>query len=168
MTEIMDGIERPNDFDRKCQAEVQEYLRQKDVERRAWAKANRRDIKLTQERLLAIGGKKISPQPNEYIQCLASHGQLMDCPVIFREMEPSQCHENVRELWLKKRPKSRLLAICTGYGLTEDDMWRPHSWGLSRTAGKISIIETTVIRSKYFGVMFNREGSDIFARNGFS
>jgi hypothetical protein len=84
-------------------------------------------------------------------------------------MEPNRCHDNVSELWKGRGPRSRLFAIVTGYALTDDDsdpddgIWRPHSWALSRTAGRILIIETTLERSQYFGLILDGQNADIFA-----
>jgi hypothetical protein len=41
--------------------------------------------------------------------------------------------------------------IATGYGLSEDGLWRQHSWLWN---GK-KVLETTVPRTIYFGVMLN-------------
>jgi hypothetical protein len=50
-------------------------------------------------------------------------------------------------------PRSLLIGIVTGYALTEDDgMWRPHGFALSKAKGVISIIETTSMRTAYFGI----------------
>ena len=43
--------------------------------------------------------------------------------------------------------------VMTGYGLSRDGIWRPHSWCVDRKTGKI--IETTERRTKYFGVEFS-------------
>ena len=134
---------------------VADYQRQLEKERRAWNKEKRHAIKTLRAKLLAIGGDRISPQPHPDIRLLATHGRLMGFPPKLKEMEPCHCHENVERLWNIRTPRSRLIGIATGYALTGDDddgMWRPHSWALSKTKGVISIIETTMIRAKYFGI----------------
>lgn len=57
---------------------------------------------------------------------------------------PSDCHENCRELvsW------DRTLVAHYGYALSDDGMWREHSWCVQRDG---RIVETTVGRVAYFG-----------------
>jgi hypothetical protein len=134
-----------------------DYQRQLQKENRAWKRKNRDAIKTLLTKLLPIGGDRISPQPHPAIRFLATHGRLMEFHPKLREMEPSHCHANVAQLWNTRTPRSRLVAIATGYALIEGDgdgMWRPHSWALSRTKGVISIIETTLLRTKYFGIAY--------------
>ena len=47
--------------------------------------------------------------------------------------------------------------MATGYALSEDGLWRSHSWGLTQARNRAVIIETTVSRERYFGVMFPAE-----------
>src|SRR5215813_5231904 len=63
---------------------------------------------------------------------------------------PSQCHDNVFMLW-ETDPENYF--VITGYGLSKDGIWRPHSWCIDKTTRKI--IETTERRTKYFGVEFS-------------
>lgn len=146
-------------FDEKAMAMVEEYRRQQEQERIAWKKANRTAIKTLRAKLLSIGGNRISPQPHPDIRLLAKHGILMNFPIKIKMMEPNRCHENVKLLWEDRTPRSRLIGIATGYVLGEDGddgdgMWRPHSWALSKTKGVVSIIETTMPRTKHFGVAY--------------
>lgn len=62
---------------------------------------------------------------------------------------PSRCHENSYYLW-KENQENTL--ICTGYALSEDGMWRQHSWLVNLRARSNQIIETTSPRVAYFGV----------------
>lgn len=71
----------------------------------------------------------------------------------------SQCHRNVAKLWVKK-PRA-LSAIGTGYAPSDDGLWRQHSWG-SRADGKV--VEPTVVRVKYFGLMLKNKEAALFAR----
>jgi hypothetical protein len=137
--------------------QIDEYQRQYAKEKKAWRKENRSAIKNLRAKLLKIGGTRISPQPHPDIRIIVRHGRPHDNPVIFKEMEPSSCHENVSKLWVNRTKRTRLIAICTGYALTDHDadgMWCPHSWALRKTKGVVSIIETTVSRTKYFGIAY--------------
>jgi len=62
------------------------------------------------------------------------------------KMRISDCHENVLEL-TKKHPEKYL--GWYGFALSRDGIWRVHSWV---TDENNKIIETTVLRIKYFGV----------------
>ena len=84
----------------------------------------------------------------------------MEGSITYRRMEPSQCHLNVARLWNERKKGSRLIGVGTGYALSDDGLWRGHSWGLT----KKGIIETTVRRVKYFGLSLVGEGADLFCK----
>jgi hypothetical protein len=63
----------------------------------------------------------------------------------------------VAEIWTEERHE--LVGIGTGYSLSDDGLWRQHSWGLRREG----ILETTVPRVKYFGVLLQHADADSFA-----
>jgi len=69
------------------------------------------------------------------------------------------CHENVAELWLEKA--TGVSDIGIGYALSEDGLWRQHSWAVQKT----DIIETTEERVKYFGILLEGNEADSFAAN---
>lgn len=57
----------------------------------------------------------------------------------------SQCHDNSVEYVCKKPEKRKLY---TGYALSEDHLWRQHSWVIENND---TIVETTEKRLCYFG-----------------
>jgi hypothetical protein len=57
----------------------------------------------------------------------------------------SGCHANTA--WLARRGECR---PATGYALSDDGYWRQHSWGVTSDG---RILETTVARTAYFGVV---------------
>jgi hypothetical protein len=131
---------------------------------RVWAHKNREAIASLKAKLFAIGGNKISPQPCPFVSEIASHGVLVELPVKLRQMDGNRCHHNVASLWEQRKKHSRLKAIATGYALSEDGMWRWHTWGLAAT----HILETTVVmlqlvRLQYFGIPMDAEDADAFA-----
>ncbi len=136
----------------------QKYQREYEEARRVWEKANRPAITTLKAKLFAIGGDKISPQPCPFVSDIVNRGRLIDLPVTLRRMEGNRCHNNVACLWDQRKKRSRLKAIATGYALSEDGMWRWHSWGLTTT----HIVETTVSRLQYFGLPMNAEDADVF------
>ena len=66
--------------------------------------------------------------------------------VEMEEGKPGSCHENVAALL----QRDELDSGWTGYALSEDGLWRNHSWG--QRNGKI--VETTEPRLVYWGVPF--------------
>lgn len=133
---------------------------QKERERdREWSVKFSAEIARLTTKLLGIGGTRISPQPETWIEHILNFGRLQDYPAKMKRGEPCRCHQNAARMWLRGTPKS-LAAIGTGYALTEDDgMWRPHSWLIHRTRTGHGIIETTVLRKCYFGLAIQGEGA---------
>jgi len=126
---------------------------------RVWAHGNREVIASLKAKLFAIAGNKIFPQPCPFVSEIASHGVLVELPVKLRQMDGNRCHHNVASLWEQRKKYSRLKAIATGYALSEDGMWRWHTWGLAAT----HILETAVVRLQYFGIPMDAEDADAFA-----
>jgi hypothetical protein len=73
--------------------------------------------------------------------------------------EERECHRNTASLWLSNKTKYR---IATGFGLSEDNTWRSHSW-IMVTDG--NLIETTIARDIYFGIVLNNRIAKAFAES---
>lgn len=106
--------------------------------------------------VLAHGGAHVVPplQIDPLIDLLAEHGHIHDG----RELQlylgaTSACHTNVVALWRT----GDAAALGTGYALSDDFLWRQHSWAWDADG---HIIETTEPRLRYFGVRMD----DDFAR----
>jgi hypothetical protein len=67
------------------------------------------------------------------------------------------CHQNIAAIWKFQRP--RIVSIATGYALSEDGLWRQHSWGILREG----LLETTAERRRYFGILLSGSEADHFA-----
>jgi hypothetical protein len=67
---------------------------------------------------------------------------------------PSQCHANCADLWSAKG-----LSIMTGYSLSDDGVWRQHTWCM----GNGVVIETTEKREAYFGFLMTDKEAEIFS-----
>lgn len=105
----------------------------------------RAEAKSLCERLIALGGWAVCVRDIALAPVLLAEGS--DVPGAGAEMRrgrPSDCHENCREL-VRRDPS---LVWHYGYALSEDGMWREHSWCVKPDGG---IIETTVGRVAYFG-----------------
>lgn len=110
--------------------------------------------------LLKHGGDELVPPPalDQEIPILIGNGSVMAGVVVFTPIEEGRCHENVAELWREK--KEHIVGIGVGYALSEDGLWRQHSWGI-RNGGEI--IETTTSRVQYFGRVLQGIEAEEFA-----
>lgn len=81
-----------------------------------------------------------------------SRGQFFYGSSYMRKGQPSQCHANSAYLWDANRG---YCSIATGYALSEDGLWRCHSWVVQPRSRTMRIWETTVKRVAYFGFVMN-------------
>lgn len=101
-------------------------------------------------KLLTESGDAVVLQvPEPHLMILLTYGALFRGKPLLKRMRASSCHSNMAEL----RKKRKIDKIATGYGLSRDGLavWRQHSWGIKD--GKI--VETTVRRAKYWGVVLD-------------
>lgn len=70
-----------------------------------------------------------------------------------------RCHENSALLWNNNKTT---LKLCTGYALSNDGVWRQHSWCLF---GRTKTVETTLPRVQYFGYILTPKEAEIFVYN---
>jgi hypothetical protein len=105
-----------------------------------------------EQKLLLFGGTRMIFRYEPDLKLLLNRGELFDEPAELVPGEPSQCHLNVARLWNEQKGE---VSIVTGYALSEDNLWRQHSWLIHEklTTGRYRLIETTVKRVKYFGVI---------------
>ena len=117
------------------------------------------ELKRLKAVLLRLGGDFLvaPPKPDQDISMLLEHGFVTSGPVTLKVMKSSSCHQNVASIWTKKQ--FGIVGIATGYALSDDGLWRQHSWGILRDG----VLETTETRLKYFGVVLQGEKADFFA-----
>lgn len=72
--------------------------------------------------------------------------------------QPSSCHSNSAKLYDENPDRLR---IATGYALSEDGCWRQHSWLVDKDNDE-QIIETTVPRVAYYGIVLDKEQCEMF------
>lgn len=104
-----------------------------------------KSVKELHDRLTTLGGWAVCVRDVAVAPVLLAEGS--DVPGADAEMligRPNDCHENCREL-VRRDPS---LVWHYGYALSDDGMWREHSWCVRPDGG---IIETTVERVAYFG-----------------
>jgi hypothetical protein len=118
------------------------------------------ELKELKTLLLRLGGDFIvAPprSPDQDVPSLLESGFVTSGPITLKVMKSSSCHENVAAVWTKR--KFGIVGIATGYALSEDGLWRQHSWGILRDG----VLETTEARVKYFGVVLQGEKANFFA-----
>jgi hypothetical protein len=113
-------------------------------------------------RLLAIAGTAVVlPGHEPDLDYILNRGEVWrGYNAISRKGQPCHCHANSAELW--ERDKS--LTLCTGYAMTNDTVWRQHSWVL--TPNNV-VIETTTPRLLYFGFRMTKREAQIFSEQNF-
>ena len=100
-----------------------------------------------ERRLLSIGGEMVVPRREPDHDKILSRGKLWvrdNIKIVTIGRTPSNCHGNVAKIW---RHNPERYHIATGWTLSDDGLWRQHSWIID---GRI-VIETTMLREKYFG-----------------
>jgi hypothetical protein len=108
--------------------------------------------------LLQYGGKRVVTWlgSDPTIDLVIEHGRLFVMPAVKKTGQRSRCHQNVARMY--REHQHGIKAIGTGYALTDDGIWREHSWGISAKR----ILETTTMRLLYFGVEMKGEAADWF------
>ena len=82
--------------------------------------------------------------------------------ILMNEGAQSQCHRNSALCW---EANVSICDICTGYALSDDGIWRQHSWCIKfHSTRKINwnVVETTEARIAYFGYALTRDEAEIF------
>lgn len=99
--------------------------------------------------LLGIAGREMVIMPNgeRDIDDILANGRIF--PKTYKKVrgERSNCHENGMKQWLRHPTKYR---IAGGYALSEDGLWRQHSWLVDKMD---RTYETTVPRVMYYGTV---------------
>jgi hypothetical protein len=108
--------------------------------------------------LLQAGGDLIAAQEEPDLDKLLERGYLMPGRGAKRARgRPSGCHENAALLWDMNRDWA---SIVTGWALSDDGVWRQHSWVKDFVDGRI--YETTEPRVLYFGFDLDPRESERF------
>ena len=111
-----------------------------------------------EETLLRHGGRRAVPplEPDVLIGLLAEEGAVFEGDTAtVAAGEPSDCHVNAARMWRAHGCD----AIGTGYALSDDGLWRQHSWGSAQGFA----VETTTSRLRYFGVVMSGDRAKWFA-----
>jgi hypothetical protein len=121
----------------------------------------RPDVRRLCSHLLGMGGDRVAVPLNEdrgFCEALMNVGKVTSYKKLrTKNGEERECHKNSATLWLSNSTKYR---IATGYGLSDDGVWRRHSWIMTVDG---NLIETTVRRDLYFGIVLDNRIAQSFA-----
>lgn len=113
--------------------------------------------------LLAFGGEYALIKPmDEDMNHFLTRGQLWGKTHKMMPGATSQCHMNSCLLWEQNQDK---LFIATGYALSNDGLWRQHSWCVLPTARGPRVVETTQRRELYYGYVMTLDETIEFGTN---
>lgn len=116
--------------------------------------------------LARAGYAAILPHLEEDIVKITSRGEFIQ-PIEYYLVKgaPIRCHANSAAIWEENQNN---IVLMTGYALSEDGVWRQHTWCLmvrDPDTGELcpeAIVETTVPRVLYYGFRLTNEESDNF------
>ncbi len=110
------------------------------------------------ETLLSQGGHAVAPQVEQDLTKVIDRGYLQDGRgAELMRGQPISCHSNAALLWAENRDHS---VIMTGWALSDDGVWRQHSWVKHLGTGKI--YETTNPRVLYYGFDLMQDEAELF------
>jgi hypothetical protein len=116
-------------------------------------KRARCDVQRLCSHLLDISGERVAVPLNEdagFCEALVRVGKVTSYKKLrTKNGEERECHKNSALLWLRNPTKYK---ITTGYGLSDDGIWRRHSWIMTVNG---DLIETTVAREVYFVIVLD-------------
>jgi hypothetical protein len=97
--------------------------------------------------LLSHGGSIVVPPgvPEPDLEDLVAGASTFGPESRVVEGDGNACHRNVAVLWIDGEVPS----VGTGYALSEDGLWRQHSWGIEADG---AVVETTSERHAYVGI----------------
>ena len=142
-------LESGSNMRTRMDPEQAQFFREKTAE----AFKERPYLKNLHKRLLEIGGLVVvlwnGTNDEAITESLLQSGEARPGrKALLRLGEPSDCHENSARLHRKAPSRYE---VRTGYALSRDGIWRPHSWVID--SKNDTIIETTQKRVTYFGVV---------------
>lgn len=117
-------------------------------------------------KLLDFAGEAVClPDYEEDLDNILKYGQFwLGNNVKHMKGEPSHCHSNASNLWEQNKD---ITNICTGYALSDDGLWRQHSWLIWHKARSNQIVETTTSRIAYYGFVMPYDMCEDFAYNNY-
>lgn len=99
------------------------------------------------------------PMEEIHLDLLLDKGHIINYSS-YRVVEdvPNKCHQNSAYMY---QENENVTHIGTGWGLSSDGLWRQHSWGMIDD----ELIETTVGRDIYYGVLLNGQEAEEYIKS---
>jgi hypothetical protein len=99
------------------------------------------------QHLLQYGGELVVPHrhPERHLDELLASAAVQPTAGRFVPGDDNGCHANAAMMWTD----GTVAAIGTGYALSDDGLWRQHSWGVDADGAPV---ETTAARNSYVGI----------------
>ena len=120
-------------------------------------------MKELHDKILTFGGDEVCmTQFDEDTPKILERGQFFYGSSYMRKGQACQCHYNSARLWYENKDRC---FIATGYALSEDGLWRCHSWVVQPMPRTIRVWETAVKRVAYFGVVLTNEECEKFVND---
>ena len=113
-------------------------------------------FRILESKLKALSpGSEVVPQIDPDIDQLITDGVLVQGKMYKRRGQRSRCHDNSLAFMIasKDEHQSQRLVWMTGFALSDDGLWRCHSWCVSMRPKGLAIVESTVSRLCYFGLV---------------
>ena len=126
---------------------------------------NDKNHEILWKKLLSFGGHRVTERYEEDLEKILNRGYLVKSNISKVDhvaMKRSRCHENASCFWYNYTKEHGIdsMYIATGWALSDDGLWRQHTWLVDPSDG--GVIETTVERLMYFGFKLTNEESEIF------
>jgi hypothetical protein len=119
------------------------------------------DAEKLQSTLLRFGGIDVVDADNEDLAKILERAQLWYGDRIkMMKGRPSQCHANAAACWEANQGRA---VLCTGFALSDDGLWRQHSWLIHVKPRRNRLVETTEKMVVYFGFCMTPDEAEEFA-----
>lgn len=105
-------------------------------------------------------------EDDDNIKNVIQRGILFQKTDIVKKGHVSQCHANSADYYVAFSEEENI-SIVTGYALSEDSVWRQHSWIVETIDSGFKTIETTEKRLAYFGYILSSEESEVFCSDNY-
>lgn len=128
--------------------------------KKRWRSGEYNNLINLRTKLLNIGGQEVVPIEEIHLEKLIKHGSVInsDSLQIINGGQQHRCHQNCCYLY---EENESITHIGTGWGLSNDVLWRQHSWCMKGE----KIIETTVPRKIYYGILFDENNVREFIKD---
>lgn len=125
-----------------------------------WKSGEYDDLLSLRQELLSVSGAEMVPAREPDLDAMVTKGSVIEpTNIVIIEGQTSECHQNSALLYQNNKSVTE---IGTGWALSEDGLWRQHSWVMKNS----ELIETTIKRTKYYGILLkNTEAEEFVSKN---